>query len=195
MDWSVLFISEAKLHHYLRIMNKDEMHCLGKITKLHGYKGELTVFLDTAKVADYKDLQFLFLEIKGSLVPYKIELFEPKTNDSVKVRLAGVNDEATAKSLLKSMVYVRLSELSVKDEDRRDMVNWVGYTVFDQTHGNIGVVEEVVEHRKNPQLEIRHNTGKLILLPLQPEFVLEIDDESQTISTAAPEGLIELYLE
>lgn len=195
MDWSVLFISEAKLHHYLRIMNKDQMHCLGKITKLHGYKGELTVFLDTAKVADYKNLQFLFLEIKGSLVPYKIELFEPKTNDSVKVRLAGVNDEATAKSLLKSMVYVRLTELSVKDEDRRDMVNWVGYTVFDQTHGNIGVVEEVVEHRKNPQLEIRHNTGKLILLPLQPEFVLEIDDESQTISTAAPEGLIELYLE
>ena len=195
MDCSVLFISEAKLHHYLRIMNKDEMHCLGKITKLHGYKGELTVFLDTAKVADYKDLQFLFLEIKGSLVPYKIELFEPKTNDSVKVRLAGVNDEATAKSLLKSMVYVRLTELSVKDEDRRDMVNWVGYTVFDQTHGNIGVVEEVVEHRKNPQLEIRHNTGKLILLPLQPEFVLEIDDESQTISTAAPEGLVELYLE
>ena len=187
--------SLPKANRYLCKMNKDEMHCLGKITKLHGYKGELTVFLDTAKVADYKDLQFLFLEIKGSLVPYKIELFEPKTNDSVKVRLAGVNDEATAKSLLKSMVYVRLIELSVKDEDRRDMVNWVGYTVFDQTHGNIGVVEEVVEHRKNPQLEIRHNTGKLILLPLQPEFVLEIDDESQTISTAAPEGLIELYLE
>jgi ribosomal 30S subunit maturation factor RimM len=57
------------------------------------------------------------------------------------------------------------------------------------------VVEEVVENRKNPQLEIRHNTGKLILLPLQPEFVLEIDDESKTISTSAPEGLIELYLE
>jgi ribosomal 30S subunit maturation factor RimM len=56
-------------------------------------------------------------------------------------------------------------------------------------------VEEVVENRKNPQLEIRHNTGKLILLPLQPEFVLEIDDESKTISTSAPEGLIELYLE
>jgi 16S rRNA processing protein RimM len=50
-------------------MNKYEMHFLGKITKLHGYKGELTVFLDTAKVADYKELQFLFLEIKGSLVP------------------------------------------------------------------------------------------------------------------------------
>ena len=93
------------------------------------------------------------------------------------------------------MVYVRLTELSVKDEDRRDMVNWVGYEVFDQTHGNIGLVEEVVENRKNPQLEIRHNTGKLILLPLQPEFVLEIDDKSKTISTSAPEGLIELYLE
>ena len=100
------------------------MHCVGKITKLHGYKGELTVFLDTAKVADYRELQFLFLEIKGSLVPYKIELFEPKTNDSAKVRLAGINDEASAKELLKSLVYVRLSELSVKDEDRRDMVNW-----------------------------------------------------------------------
>ena len=176
-------------------MNQNEMHCLGKITKLHGYKGELTVFLDTAKVADYKNLKFLFLEMKGSLVPYKIELFEPKTNDSAKVRLAGINDEAAAKELLKSLVYVRLSELSVKDEDRRDMVNWVGYNVFDRNHGNIGVVEEVVENRKNPQLEIRHNTGKLILLPLQPEFVLEIDDESQTVSTAAPEGLIELYLE
>ena len=153
------------------------------------------MFLDTSKVADYKELKFLFLEIKDSLVPYKIELFEPKTNDSAKVRLAGVNDEAAAKALLKSMVYVRLTELSVKDEDRRDMVNWVGYEVFDQTHGNIGLVEEVVENRKNPQLEIRHNTGKLILLPLQPEFVLKIDDESKTISTSAPEGLIELYLE
>jgi ribosomal 30S subunit maturation factor RimM len=52
------------MNTYICEMNKDEMHCLGKITKLHGYKGELTVFLDTAKVADYRELQFLFLEIK-----------------------------------------------------------------------------------------------------------------------------------
>lgn len=170
------------------------MHGLGKITKLHGYKGELTVFLDTQRVADYKSLKFLFLEIKGELVPYRIELFEPKTNDSAKVKLAGVNDEATAKSLLKSLVFVPQETLSARDEDRRDMTNWIGFEVEDDEYGMIGHVFEVIEHRTNPQIEIKHPTGKMILLPLHPEFVLGVDEENQMIHVQAPEGLIDLYL-
>jgi len=54
-------------------MQKSECFSLGKITKPHGLKGEVTIWLDVDVPENYIGLDALFLEIKGQLVPYIIE--------------------------------------------------------------------------------------------------------------------------
>jgi 16S rRNA processing protein RimM len=175
-------------------MNQNEMHCLGKITKLHGYKGELTVFLDTSKPANYSQIEFLFLELKGSLVPYKIELFEPKTKNAAKVKLVGVNSEKDAKVLVKSLVYIPESQLQSADALKKDMDSWMGYGVEDDEYGYLGEITHVGGVSTNPQIEILHESGATIFIPLQPEFILGVDPEQQMVHVQAPDGLIDLYL-
>ena len=44
-------------------MNVKDCFNLGYIAKLHGYKGEVSLFLDVTDPLDYKDLKLIYFEI------------------------------------------------------------------------------------------------------------------------------------
>lgn len=173
--------------------DKKELHAIGYFSKLHGYKGELTAALDTGDIHDYEDLEILFLDLKGTLVPYFVELLEYKTNTAAKVKLEGIDTEEKAKALVKSTIYIKRSDMSAPDTDRAALRAITGYKVFDAEHGDIGVVDHIEESPNNPLLII-HNGKKEILLPLNGDFFESIDHEKREVHINAPEGLIDFYL-
>ena len=65
---------------------------------------------------------------------------------------------------------------------------------MDENFGEAGIIEEVLEYPHQAVLRVLHK-GKEILIPITDEIILEVDRETRTIRTRAPEGLIELYLE
>lgn len=174
-------------------MIPERLHAIGQVTKLHGFRGELTVFLDTSVPDDYAGVKNFFIEVRGNLVPYVVESLEQKTKNSAKVKLQGVDDEVTARTLVKARVFIDEDELTEADDMRRRLQDMKGYRVVDEAFGPVGTLERLLELSGNPQLEISHN-NKLVLIPLQDEFIRAIDHESKEIRVEAPPGLIELYL-
>ena len=65
-------MSEFKDHFYL-----------GKIIKLHGYEGKLSLYLDTDEPEEYYDMDVVHLDINGSLVPFFIESLSLLNNKAV----------------------------------------------------------------------------------------------------------------
>ena len=63
-------------------MTTDECYRLGKITKPFGFKGQVIFFLDVDCPEDYADLDSVFVEVKGALVPYFIEAIAINGNRS-----------------------------------------------------------------------------------------------------------------
>jgi 16S rRNA processing protein RimM len=175
------------------VPKKEDLHELGYITKLHGFRGELTAFLNTEILSDYEELDHLFLEVRGQMIPYIVELIETKTNKTVKLKLEGINTEEEAKALVKSGVYIAKEDISASDEDRLELRSLEEFAVIDEEKGPIGFVSQILELAGNPQLEIRFN-GKTILLPLHPDFIKTIDREKREMHISAPPGLIDLYL-
>ena len=173
--------------------DKKDLHAIGYFSKVHGYKGELTAALDTGDIHDYEDLEILFLDIKGTLVPYFVESLEYKTNTAAKVKLEGIDTEEKAKALVKSTIYINRSDMSAPDTDRAALRAIEGFRVFDTEHGDIGVVERIEESPNNPLLVILHGK-KEILLPLNGDFFESIDEEKREVHIDAPEGLIDFYL-
>lgn len=173
--------------------DKSELHELGYFTKLHGYKGELTAYLHTEDWSDYADVENVFLEVKGQLIPYFVEDLGYKTNKTVKVKLEGVDTEEMAKTLVKAKIFIFKDEISERDESKLELRAIIGYEVFDKEKGNIGRVEEILELAGNPQLQI-NQFGKKILIPLHEDFITEINKEKQEVHIETPEGLIDLYL-
>lgn len=173
--------------------DKSELHELGYFTKLHGYKGELTAYLDTEVLNDYQEVESIFVEVKGQIIPYFVETLSSKTNKTVKVKLEGVDTEDQAKSLVKAKIFILKEDLSETDETRLELRSILGYEVIDHLKGNIGTVNQILELAGNPQLEIDFN-GKMILLPLHEDFIKKIDNEGKKVEVEAPEGLIDLFL-
>jgi len=172
--------------------NKD-LYKIGYFSKLHGFKGELTAALDTDDIHDYENLETIYLDVKGQMVPYFITLIEYKTNTTAKVKLEGIDDEAQAKALVKSSIYINKSDMSETDTERDSMRAIEGFTVIDSEHGNIGIVERIEELSNNPLLVVMH--GKIeILLPLNSDFFNSIDEEKKEVHITAPGGLIDFYL-
>jgi 16S rRNA processing protein RimM len=174
-------------------IKKEDLHLLGFFSKLHGYKGELTASFDTVDQEDYTDLENLYVESKGVIVPYFIESIEHKTNTSIKVKLEGIDTEAAAKVLVKCAIYIDKDLVSESDEEQQELRSLEGYHMIDMTHGPIGVLDRIEDNKLNPLMIIQYE-DKEILLPMHPDFIEKIDHKKKTVHILAPEGLIDFYL-
>jgi 16S rRNA processing protein RimM len=67
----------------------------------------------------------------------------------------------------------------------------VGYTLLDQTLGEIGQIKELLDM---PQQEISvvAYQGREVLVPLNAQFVVNVDDAARQVLVNMPEGLLDL---
>jgi 16S rRNA processing protein RimM len=174
-------------------MNKADCFHLGYVAKLHGYKGEVSLFLDVTNPEDYSSLDAVFIEINGHLTPFFISSFKLKNKGFAAVKFEGVDSEADARTLLRKNLFLpaqvlpKLSGIQFYDHEV------VGFKVVDTTYGEVGILETVVDLSVNPLLQIMNGT-KEVLVPLTAGIVQQVDRAQKILTIKAPEGLIELYL-
>jgi 16S rRNA processing protein RimM len=119
------------------------------------------------------------------------ELIYKGDNQAI-VTFAGVDGE-TAKSLVKSELYLPLSFLPPLTGNKFYYHEVIGFDVIDKVKGNIGKCVDFMEISRQPIMYIDFN-GKEILIPAVDEIFETVNREEKTITIAAPEGLIDIYL-
>ena len=165
---------------------------LGTINKLHGYKGELLAYLDTDEPQKYAELESVFIDNDGELIPYIIENLRFKDENNIILKLSGV-DADEAKYLVKYSMYLPLSMLPPLTGNNFYYHEVVGFEVIDNQRGNIGKCTGFLETGKQAVMQIDLN-GTEILLPAVDDFFESVDRENKILKISAPEGLIDLYL-
>lgn len=174
-------------------MNKADCFHLGYVAKLHGFKGEVSLFLDVTNPEDYTTLDALFIEINGQLTPFFIESLKLKNKGFAAVKLEGVDNENDARLLLRKNIYLPASILPELEGTNFYDHEIVGFSVEDSQHGNIGKVIQVIDLSANPLIQVDKD-GTELLLPLQDSVIREVDRKNQVLKVTAPPGLVELYL-
>lgn len=175
-------------------MNKADCFHLGYVAKLHGFKGEVSLFLDVTNPEDYRTLDAVFIDLNDHLTPFFVESLKIKNKGFAAVKFEGVNDESMARKLLRKNIYLPdqiLPELEGTEFYDHEIK---GYKVFDSNYGEVGVLEQVVDFKVNPLFQIM-NGEKEVLVPLIDGVVQKVDREKKELHITAPAGLIELYLE
>jgi len=174
-------------------MNKADCFHLGYVAKLHGFKGEVSLFLDVTNPADYQTLDAVFIEINGQLSPFFVESFKLKNKGFAAIKFEGVNSENDARLLLRKNLFLpaqilpKLSGTNFYDHEV------VGFTVLDVNYGEVGKLESIVDLQVNPLIQIMKDE-KEVLIPLIEGVVVELDRKKKIMTINAPAGLIELYL-
>ncbi len=174
-------------------MTKEDCFELGKITKTHGLKGEVILWLDVDFPEDYEDLESLFLEVKGELVPYFIESYRLSGNRAI-VHFEDIDTFEKAEGLINLQAFLPLEELPELDADQFYYHEIIGFQVVDKNLGVLGTVQTV--HSMQAQdLMVMDYKGKEVLIPVIDEIVLGTDKTAKVLNVNLPEGLLEVYLE
>src|SRR6218665_1496175 len=166
---------------------------LGYIAKLHGFKGEVSLFLDVTNPGDYSSLDALFIEINGQLTPFFIKSLQLKNKGFAAVKFEGVDTENDAKLILRKSCYLPISILPDLDVKHFYDHEVIGFEVIDSIYGRVGTLEQVIDLSVNPLLQIM-NEDKEVLVPFVDNLVQKVDRKNKQLHISAPEGLIEMYL-
>lgn len=173
-------------------MDKSKTFYLGKITRLHGYKGAMILHLDVDDPTVYYGIDSFFIELNGAMVPHFIERADPRNNQLI-IELEGVRGEAAALAYVNKEAYLPLELLPPLSGNQFYFHEVLGFELVDQLFGVVGPVERITDHPTNPLFVCKHD-GKEVLIPMNDAYLVKVDRGQRQIHVDVPEGLIELYL-
>jgi len=174
-------------------MRKEDCFYLGKIVSKFSFKGELLIKLDTDDPEHYLKMESVFVDYNKNLVPFFIEKSSLQRSELLRVKFEDVENEEDADDLLKCEVYLPLSELPPLSENQFYFHEIIGFEVIDLSFGKVGKITGINDSSPQALFEIEREE-KLVLIPINDDFIDHLEKENKKIFTKVPEGLIEMYL-
>lgn len=166
------------------MIRQEDVFRIGRVGKPHGVRGEVTVHI-TDDVFDRVDAEYLVLSVDGIMVPFFMEEYRFRSDESVLVTFEGIDTQDKARALTGCEVWFPRG-LSDSQEDEMTWSEIVGYTVKDAAGKEIGHIQAVDDSTENILFLLEDD----LLVPAPEEFILSVSHDSQTIVMQLPEGLI-----
>ena len=168
-----------------------DVYRIGRIGKPHGVKGEMN-FMFTDDVFDRTDSDYLIIEVEGLLVPFFIEEYRFRSDETALLKLCDIDTQEQARQFTNCEVFFERS----KADTPADELTWaqiVGFQIIDENNGKIvGKIVAVDDSTENILFEIETTKGDRILIPAHDSLSRDIDTSSQTITMTIPDGLLAL---
>ena len=168
----------------MKSINRNDFIEIGSVVKTHGTKGELRLEL----FRNHKFNEWAFLEIQGKPVPFLVESSFGSVDAPI-IKLLDVDTPDTAQKLVGNLILMPGKPTKAKKKDLNQSI--VGYIIIDEVHGEIGLVEELMELPQQLLLQT-HYEGKEVLIPAVEAIIVDIDDDNRLVKVSLPEGLLEM---
>ncbi|MCL6274688.1 ribosome maturation factor RimM [Muricauda sp. 2012CJ35-5] len=174
-------------------MRKEDCFYLGKIVSKYSFRGEVLVKLDTDEPEIYENMESVFVSLGNNLVPFFIERCRLHKSALLRIDFEEVKDETSADKIMGSELYLPLSMLPALEGNKFYFHEVVGFTLMDEVHGDIGVIQAVNDSASQELFEVEKD-GKELLIPISDDIITQVDRNTKTIHVKTPEGLVDLYL-
>jgi len=174
-------------------MKKEEAYYLGKIVKKHGIKGDLLAKIDTDEPELYENMESIFLDIKGKLVPYFLNKSSLHKANTLRLDFEDVNDIEEADALIGKEIYLPLKDLPELSGNNFYFHEIIGFQAVDKAGNLIGIIKNINDRTPQAYFEIKNENDKEILIPVADKFIYKVDRENKKIIFDLPEGYLEVY--
>ena len=174
-------------------MQKEDCFYLGKIVSKYSFKGEVLVKIDTDEPELYDNMESVFVALRNNLVPFFITKCRLHKSQLLRIDFEDVNSEDDANKIMGSKLYLPLSFLPKLKGNKFYFHEVIGFTVIDDVHGNIGIIQSVNDTTSQALFEISKE-DKQLLIPINDDIITKVDRKNKSIHVTTPEGLVDLYL-
>ncbi|MBQ5334624.1 MAG: 16S rRNA processing protein RimM [Oscillospiraceae bacterium] len=161
---------------------------IGKIVNRHGLNG-------TVKVMPWCDSPDFLCEFEtlyrgAKHIPMTVERAAVQKN-TVLIKFEGVDTPEAADALRNAVLFMDRNDVEL-DEDSYFVQDLLGMTVKDADSGTVyGKLTDVLQTGANDVYEVTAEDGRKLLVPVIPQVVLRIDDETDTVLIRPLEGLFD----
>jgi 16S rRNA processing protein RimM len=162
---------------------------VGKITKVHGYEGAVTIRLERNFSDNIPGMESVFIESDGRPVPFLLEYSEQPDNMTLRMKFSGYESDVKIKEFVGCRVYLTEKTAASEVEISPDLIN---YEVYSDAGISLGVITEMIENPGQFLLSITSGSGKNILLPLHEDLIESIDHKKKIIRMIIPEGIADI---
>ncbi len=173
-------------------MTKEDCYLLGKLTKTHGLKGELAIWLDVDYPEEYEELDSVLIEIKGELIPYFVEEIQIRANKSI-IKFEDIDTIEAAQKIVNCDLFLPNDNLPALADDQFYYHEIIDFMIVDEQKGKLGKVTAVYTSEAQDLIAMEYENSE-ILIPVSDEIVKSVDREKKELYTNLPEGLLEIYL-
>lgn len=175
-------------------MEKSNFFHWGIISKANRKTGEVSVIFTQKNHQDIEQVQTVFVEIDGGLVPFFVDEMSAASANGVRLLLSDYSEPDLAQRFVGCNVFLPVLEKENADETKTaNYDEIIGYTVIDENDQALGVINDILESPEQDLVQI-FKGEKEILIPLVDDFILAVDAEKKILFMELPDGLIQLYL-
>ena len=163
---------------------------LGKITKIHGYEGAVTIRLERNFSDNIPELESVFIETDGRPVPFFIDYSEQPDLSTLRLRFTDYNSTEKVKEFVGCKIYLTEEAISVIPVE--NLLGLKNFKILSAEDKFVGIITEIIENPGQLLLNIVLDSGKEILLPLHEDLIKEIDSENKIIRMIIPDGIADI---
>jgi 16S rRNA processing protein RimM len=163
---------------------------LGRITKVNGYEGAVTVKLEKIFSENIPYLESVFLEIEGRPVPFFISESEYHGADILKLKFEGYDSVDKISDFTGCKVFLTKGISAENKAD--DTTSLIGYSVFISDDILLGTIKEVISNPGQLLLNVLSTMDKEILIPFHEHFIVSLDNKNRNLIMNIPDGLTEI---
>jgi 16S rRNA processing protein RimM len=163
---------------------------LGRITKVSGYEGAVTVKLERDFSGKLAHIESVFLEIEGRPVPFFVSGSDYSGADILKLKFDGYESSDMVSEFTGCRIFLTTTG-NFKDIPQ-DFQSLAGYKIMTPDKKLLGKVTEVIQNPGQWLLDVGSPAGRSILIPLHEHFIIKIDSRKKIIVMDIPEGLTEI---
>ena len=164
---------------------------VGRITKVHGLKGELKFYpsMEDTWIADAKQIRLSCDNPAEDFVEYHIQSIRGKVVPLI-IKLKKIDSIENAEGLVGQTLYVLRDQFPDLPEDEYYWFQIEGLRVYDKDGHYYGNIEQIIRTGSNDVYVVRDDEKEL-LLPMIDSVVKTIDLEAGKLIFHPVEGLLE----
>jgi 16S rRNA processing protein RimM len=163
---------------------------LGRIIKVSGFEGAVTVKLERLFSGKLPNMESVFLEIEGRPVPFFISDVDYSGADILRLKFVGYNSSGKVTEFVGCRLF--LTNPETFNNKIEEINSLTGYNVVTSENITIGTITEVIQNPGQWLLSVISDSNKTILIPLHEHFIVRIDNAKKLLIMTIPEGLTEI---
>ena len=159
---------------------------IGKISNIHGVKGDIKVIPLTDDMKRYDELKEVYVGINKDLL--EIEKVSYLKNQVI-LKFKGINSIKDAEKYLNNFISIN-KEDAILPEGSYFLFDIIGMEVYDMKDNFIGKIRDVIQSGANDVYVIKDSDTEY-MIPAVKQFVKSIDIENKKMLIDPIEGMLE----